>query len=73
MAIQSLRQWPAIGSAYIGDGEMDARTRKLMRMYRIEKKDAQALVDAGLDTPRKIKAELGNAKLPRALKDKVKR
>ena len=52
---------------------MDARTRKLMRMYRIEKKDAQALVDAGLDTPRKIKAELGNAKLPRALKDKVKR
>lgn len=54
---------------------MDKRTAKLARVYRIGRDDAQMLVDAGLDTPRKIKAdkdELDKVNLPKSAKDKVK-
>ena len=33
------------------------KTAKLARYYKISKADAQLLVSAGLDTPRKIKAD----------------
>ena len=52
---------------------MDARVRKLMVVYKIEAGEAQALVDAGMSTPRKIKAGLDKSGLAQALKDKVKR
>jgi len=51
---------------------MDARARKLMLVYKISADDAQALVDDGLDSPRKIKAGVDESELPEALKDKVK-
>jgi len=51
---------------------MDARAKKLMLVYKISADDAQALVDAGLDSPRKARAGIDESELPKSLKDKVK-
>lgn len=51
---------------------MDKRAKKLTHVYGISKDDAQALVDAGFDTPRKAKAGADKSDLPKRIKDKVK-
>ena len=51
---------------------MDARASKLMRVYKVDASDAQALVEDGLDTPRKARAGIDKSKLPKSLKDKVR-
>lgn len=51
---------------------MDRRAKKLAIVYSLDKGDAQALVDAGLDTPRKARAGTDKSKLPKRIKDKVK-
>jgi len=51
------------------------KARKLARYYNIETVDAELLIAAGLDTPRKIKADKGKVDavgLKKAEKDKVK-
>jgi len=52
------------------------RAKKLAIVYGIDTDDAQALVDAGLDTPRKIKAttkaRIDKVKMPKSARDKVK-
>jgi len=52
------------------------RAKKLVIVYGIDTDDAQALVDAGLDTPRKIKAAttatVDEVEMPKSARDKVK-
>lgn len=50
------------------------KAQKLARYYRIDLQDAQELIDAGLDTPRKIKLDKGKVDkvLSGQKKDKVK-
>lgn len=54
---------------------MDRRVTKLARYYRISNEDAQVLIGAGLDKPRRIKARKGDVdkvKLPKKVRDKIK-
>ena len=51
---------------------MDARTRKLAAYFKLTLEDARALVDAGLDTPRKAKDKAEKSGLPKRVKDKVR-
>ena len=39
---------------------MDARTKKLVKHYKLSGADAQALIDAGLSTPKLIRAAKDN-------------
>ena len=71
MAVQSLHEWRA-GSATNLEVNMNARAKKLAIVYRIDADDAQALVAAGLDTPRKARAGISKSKLPKSIRDKVK-